>query len=651
MPTFEDNQPVFAAQLNALEAIALQGAQAYDILSGYAIPEIPGASSKSYQSRVGLYPTVYDFGATGDGSTDDTSAFQDAIDWSNQYGRVVLVPYGHYLITQPLSIPANATFLGLVCDLKARIAKMFNTAGSSGLIVCADPTGAGDGTTRPKNIYIYGGDWGCPYVPSGSDFSATSADYTGNIFAITVDNLNMIDTQINGMGTGARFFVGGGNGFKIIRPNWKYTLRSTGCGGCRITAGGGLVADGSIYSGDDVLQPVQAATGVYANGDIDYIAFRDMIGESWEARFAVVAMTDQSVGPPVLTCNTLRVDYIRCHGYGKNYGIYVTNQDSTGQIKTVNFIDCEITGRGTELTTPMVALLDGGSNSGSRGGAPGIEEINFVRTKLIGGRYQSIECQNEIGTLRIIDSITGPTNSASGPLNRIEKVTNLEIIGGKAQTILGQDAYQFGSISAASKSVDNFLVSNHQIPNMPDDGAAGYSYGYNIVRCTQGIFKDRALVSPYSGSVYIRFATIGANAVDVYFQSLDLRSLTAPTKFIDNGTRTRFGDDLLMASGAPYNDLTQTLDATGLVTIAWDGISTQIKVLLTAPQAINNVSVPANPVTPVRVTIYCVNNFVLTVNAAPGSGGNVYMPANVALAHYQSIDLQWDPISNYWHGI
>lgn len=55
---------------------------------------------------------VTDFGAKGDGTTDDTNAFQAAIDSADVQGSTVHIPAGNYKITQTLSIPAGVQLKG-----------------------------------------------------------------------------------------------------------------------------------------------------------------------------------------------------------------------------------------------------------------------------------------------------------------------------------------------------------------------------------------------------------------------------------------------------------------------------------------------------------------------------------------------------------
>lgn len=57
--------------------------------------------------------SVRDYGAKGDKTTDDTAAFQAALDAVAQNGGTVSVPVGNYLIKTHLNIPANVTLEGV----------------------------------------------------------------------------------------------------------------------------------------------------------------------------------------------------------------------------------------------------------------------------------------------------------------------------------------------------------------------------------------------------------------------------------------------------------------------------------------------------------------------------------------------------------
>lgn len=78
--------------------------------SGYT-PAGTGAVSRSVSSKLQESVSVKDFGAIGDGTTDDTAAIQAAIDYAAPLGKIVFVPAGTYKITSTL-VKAQA-FYGL----------------------------------------------------------------------------------------------------------------------------------------------------------------------------------------------------------------------------------------------------------------------------------------------------------------------------------------------------------------------------------------------------------------------------------------------------------------------------------------------------------------------------------------------------------
>ncbi len=60
----------------------------------------------------GLYNVLH-FGAKGDGESDDTPAFQRALDEAGKEGGIVFVPPGKYLIKSHLKVPPNVTLEGV----------------------------------------------------------------------------------------------------------------------------------------------------------------------------------------------------------------------------------------------------------------------------------------------------------------------------------------------------------------------------------------------------------------------------------------------------------------------------------------------------------------------------------------------------------
>lgn len=63
-----------------------------------------GATARTVQAKLRDFVSVKDFGAVGDGVTDDTVAIQAAIDYCVANYKTLFLPYGNYLISGPLLI-------------------------------------------------------------------------------------------------------------------------------------------------------------------------------------------------------------------------------------------------------------------------------------------------------------------------------------------------------------------------------------------------------------------------------------------------------------------------------------------------------------------------------------------------------------------
>jgi hypothetical protein len=75
----------------------------------------PGAAGTDAETTRGKVLSVLDYGAKGDGTTDDTGAFQKALDQAGAgaMGATVFVPQGSYLIEGHVTLPANVTLEGI----------------------------------------------------------------------------------------------------------------------------------------------------------------------------------------------------------------------------------------------------------------------------------------------------------------------------------------------------------------------------------------------------------------------------------------------------------------------------------------------------------------------------------------------------------
>lgn len=97
----------------------------YDLKNGGSTPT--GAVNRPFNEKLSEWISVKDFGAVGDGTTDDTSAIKNAINAAE--GGYVYFPLGNYVISSPLDVGTNGYELRLVGASNAFASHTFvNTA-------------------------------------------------------------------------------------------------------------------------------------------------------------------------------------------------------------------------------------------------------------------------------------------------------------------------------------------------------------------------------------------------------------------------------------------------------------------------------------------------------------------------------------------
>jgi len=150
-----------------------------------------GAQTRTVESRLRDFVSVKDFGAVGNGVTDDTAAIQAALTNAfNNGGGNVFVPAGEYITTSPLIIRSNVSFFG---------------EGAASIIHNKQPVY----TVACNVIHIgYGYEWNENGVSfdAGSNDDATAAQLLANDFSkikaknITVHDLTIKGTEPVGLG-------------------------------------------------------------------------------------------------------------------------------------------------------------------------------------------------------------------------------------------------------------------------------------------------------------------------------------------------------------------------------------------------------------------------------------------------------------------
>jgi hypothetical protein len=99
----------------------------------------------------GAFVGVKDFGAIGNGVTDDSAAFQRAVNALSGTGITLWIPKGNYYIASTLSIPLNASFK-LWADQSALIIANLPTGSFTNSIFLSIPSGPSATTTVSANV-------------------------------------------------------------------------------------------------------------------------------------------------------------------------------------------------------------------------------------------------------------------------------------------------------------------------------------------------------------------------------------------------------------------------------------------------------------------------------------------------------------------
>ena len=126
------------------QALALGTA---DAASTQYIPSGAGAVTTTVQAALRRMVSVKDFGAVGDGVTDDTAAIQAAINSVKTLGGgAVTFPYGNYKVTSSLSVAGNFGYAGV--QLIGNNSTITSTSNSPALLI--DAYAGGGGASAPE---------------------------------------------------------------------------------------------------------------------------------------------------------------------------------------------------------------------------------------------------------------------------------------------------------------------------------------------------------------------------------------------------------------------------------------------------------------------------------------------------------------------
>jgi hypothetical protein len=154
------NANTLAADLANTSNIAL-GDALIGFKQTFALGVMPGAVGKTLNNKMQDLVSVKDFGAKGDGTTDDTASIQAAINLACTYGGNVYLPAGTYKISAALVFTMNSVVIdpikrpSMSGDGMAATT-IFQTANANGIeVIGHDPQPAGYSLFQDFTLYGY----------------------------------------------------------------------------------------------------------------------------------------------------------------------------------------------------------------------------------------------------------------------------------------------------------------------------------------------------------------------------------------------------------------------------------------------------------------------------------------------------------------
>ena len=158
-------------------------------------PPFTGSVATNVGDKLAQTVSVMDFGAVGDGTTDDTSALQTAINYASTNGLTLLVPEGTYITTTVLTLPTTGS--NIVGDVSQPRIKRTG-ADTTPVFQVAQANVGGGGTF--ENLYIDGDNIASDGFNLGR---ITGANDGFTSFGTKIINCNVFRCTSTGINTGS----------------------------------------------------------------------------------------------------------------------------------------------------------------------------------------------------------------------------------------------------------------------------------------------------------------------------------------------------------------------------------------------------------------------------------------------------------------
>jgi len=381
-----------------------------------------GAVSRTAQSKMADIVSVKDFGAVGNGVTDDTAYIQAAINRGQLTGQSVYLPAGNYLVTTSLQITAPVTFFGDGWGSCLYVSSGFSASSD---VIWINPSAYTEniiikdlsirpvsGTPARYGIGVDIRNHGVSYCEFSGLRIAALGDYC---FAVIPNAAPLLDGFFTSVIDRCAFF----GGIKLDKAGDSLRITNNTISGPRIGIyvdllngpfdGGphGLLIDGNnITSNGGALYVLNCTMGVFSNNNVEMptpsgVTNNAMIDLEGINSFAFsvngMALINNFLGSAIAGYDTIRVNY------GRNvliFGNYVSHPLGAYSYKiTANASGTRILQNDDALDEPYATVIsDAGTGTMFERSFGGDLQQSLNLRFVVGGR--TIKWQDSAGTAR-----------------------------------------------------------------------------------------------------------------------------------------------------------------------------------------------------------------------------------------------------------
>jgi hypothetical protein len=492
--------------------------------AGLAAPLVTGSGSTPSSGTTRLAPmkdeddvlNLRDFGAKGNGTTDDTRAVQKLLDTAARRGVVAFVPAGTYRCTTGLLVRSN---LQLQLDRRARLVKDW-----------AAPPGMIDAFLRNADFAVKANR---VRITGTGTIGARDHSKTGVVLALYGDDVEVRDITIDTYSGGQAVMFAGDRG-RIDGITVRNSAVETGTGGIRVVGGTDFLGSNChVESGDDCFQFVpignpEAEPTLY-NQTISNGSFVDCIGASSVSRFmvALLEFTGGEPGTTSMDASVVDCSFTRCHGSAVNRGIVVKNTHSKGAIERLTFTDCSVDMSGAaDASTQEIRVQTDPASQGA------IRDVTFTRTDITRAVNSTLRAGGPNISGLTFDSCTFTAPTGAAPLTAVldgtdrARFVGCTFVGAPAKRLL---------VAGVGAPVTALSVEDSRFTEIGDG-----MWGVDVIGAT-GAHVTGSTFQAAAGTTTARAIRVQPAASGVVIEGNDLTGLTNVTKITDRGLSTTVG--------------------------------------------------------------------------------------------------------------